>query len=71
MSFTDQCMHVITKAHPELTGAFVGATDLLNMHRYGMEVLPLFSKVWYGSIATIIFGTIKSLAVRGAWQRLP
>ena len=70
MLFTDQCMCVITKALPEFTEYFVGARGLCNMHRYGMEVLQLFSKIWYGSSA-IVIRTNKRLAVCDACLRPP
>jgi hypothetical protein len=47
-------MCVITKTHPDLTESFVGARGLFNMQLYGMGVLQLFSKIWYGSAAIII-----------------
>ena len=70
MSFTGECLCVITKAHPELTESFVGAADLCKhaMHRFHNNERIL--KIWYRSIA-IIFRTIKTLAVCDAWIRPP
>ena len=70
MSFTGECLCVITKAHPELTEPFVGASGLFRhaMHRFQNNVK--ISKMSYGSIA-IIIRTNKSLAVCDAWIRPP
>jgi len=62
MSFTDECLCVITKAHPKLTESFVGAADLCKdaAHRFRNPVkVP---KIWCGSNA-IIIRTNKRLAV--------
>jgi hypothetical protein len=70
MSFTDECLCVITKAHPKLTESFVGAADLCKdaAHRFRNPVkVP---KIWCGSNA-IIIRTNKRLAVFDVWLRPP
>ena len=65
MSFTGECLCVITKAHPELTEPFVGAADLCKDAAHRFHNNAKVSKIWYGSNA-IIIRTNKRLAVCGA-----
>ena len=62
MSFTDECLCVITKAHPELTESFVGAADLCKDAAHRLRNNAKVPKIWYGSNA-IIIRTNKRLAV--------
>ena len=62
MSFTEECLCVITKAHPKLTESFVGAADLCKDAAHRFRNNAKASKIWCRSNA-IIIRTNKILAV--------